>query len=99
MVRILVSVIPPLFILESQVQYIVKQLIRCYHNKRSIEVTTDWFEYNQMLDKAMHKTVWSWGGCKSWYQNAHGKVVALLPIHLHLRALVKAFKSEHHHYH
>ncbi len=91
-----------LFILESQVQYVSKAIDSVLSKqKRSIEVTTEAeFEYNQMLDKAMHKTVWSWGGCKSWYQNAHGKVVALLPTFTFIfRRWCKAFKSEHHHYH
>jgi len=91
-----------LFILESQIQY-VSQAIESVlsQQKSSIEVTTEAETlYNQMLDKAMQQTVWSWGGCKSWYQNAHGKVVALLPTFTFIfRGWCKAFKPEHHHYH
>lgn len=91
-----------LFILESQIQYVSKAIDSVLaQGKRAIEVTAEAErEYNQMLDNAMRQTVWSWGGCKSWYQNAHGKVVALLPTFTFIfRRWCKAFKSQHHHYH
>ena len=36
-------------------------------------------EYRELIDQRLSTTVWQQGGCHSWYQNGHGRNVALWP--------------------
>ncbi len=70
-----------LFMLEAQMHYIMGCL-RAVNDQgmRSIEVRADAEEtYTSMIHREMTRTVWYWGGCRSWYQNSSGKVVAMFP--------------------
>jgi cation diffusion facilitator CzcD-associated flavoprotein CzcO len=69
------------YMIESQVAYLVdawRQMRR--YGLASVEPTaaaeTAW---NADLQRRMRRTVWSTGGCRSWYLDAHGRNVALWP--------------------
>ena len=67
--------------IESQVAYI-RDALKAMRNGRYdvVEVdqaTTD--RYNAALQSRMKRTVWSAGGCDSWYLDAHGKNTTLWP--------------------
>ncbi len=67
--------------IESQVAYI-RDAVKTMR-KRGVaavevgQVETD--RYNDALQKRMKRTVWSAGGCDSWYLDAHGKNTTLWP--------------------
>ena len=69
------------FMIESQVAY-VRDALKTMRKGgyTSVEVgqaETD--QYNEALQKRMKRTVWSAGGCDSWYLDAHGKNTTLWP--------------------
>jgi cation diffusion facilitator CzcD-associated flavoprotein CzcO len=70
-----------IFIIESQVAYLrgaVRHLRRA--DLASVEpradVTRRW---NRRLQRRMQRTVWTTGGCHSWYLDAHGRNTVLWP--------------------
>ena len=69
------------FMIESQVAYI-RDALRTMR-KRGVDVVevgqqeTD--AYNEALQKRMKRTVWSAGGCDSWYLDSHGRNTTLWP--------------------
>jgi hypothetical protein len=67
--------------LEAQLRYIVEALLHMDRTRlRSISIKQlvhD--EYNQSIQRHLKKTVWSLGGCHSWYQDAKGNVTTLWP--------------------
>ena len=67
--------------IESQVAYIrdaLKTMRRGGYDVVEVDqATTD--RYNQALQSRMKRTVWSAGGCDSWYIDAHGKNTVLWP--------------------
>jgi len=70
-----------IFIIESQVAYLrgaVRHLRR--QDLASVEpradVTRRW---NRRLQRRMERTVWTTGGCQSWYLDAHGRNTTLWP--------------------
>ena len=69
------------YMIESQVNYLVdawRQLRR--HGLATVEPTTAAEDaWNADLQRRMRRTVWSTGGCRSWYLDAHGRNVALWP--------------------
>ncbi len=70
-----------LFMLEAQMRYVMT-CIATVNNRgmRSIEVRGEAEDrYTGKIHRQMNKTVWDWGGCRSWYQNGSGKVVAIFP--------------------
>jgi cation diffusion facilitator CzcD-associated flavoprotein CzcO len=69
------------FIIESQVAYLV-DAIRTMRNERlgTVEPTESASRsYNSKLQHRMRRTVWSTGGCASWYMDAHGRNTTLWP--------------------
>jgi cation diffusion facilitator CzcD-associated flavoprotein CzcO len=70
-----------LFMIEAQMRYVmacIGEVLK--ENGRSIEARTEAEErYTAMIHRQMTRTVWHWGGCRSWYQNSSGKVVAMFP--------------------
>ncbi|KQQ42043.1 flavin-containing monooxygenase [Nocardioides sp. Leaf307] len=69
------------FMIESQVAY-VRDAIRTMRRHRYATVepteraTAAW---NESLQQRMDRTVWSTGGCSSWYQDEHGRNTTLWP--------------------
>jgi cation diffusion facilitator CzcD-associated flavoprotein CzcO len=67
--------------IESQVAYIRDALktmrTKGYDVVEVDQATTD--RYNRDLQHRMKRTVWSVGGCDSWYLDAHGKNTTLWP--------------------
>lgn len=70
-----------LFMLEAQMHYVMACIDTVLNEgSASIEVRAEAEErYTAMIHRQMTRTVWYWGGCRSWYQNASGKVVAMFP--------------------
>ena len=70
-----------IFIIESQLAY-VRDAIRTMKERgiASIEPTlADTDAWNRSLQKRMRRTVWTTGGCQSWYLDAHGRNTTLWP--------------------
>jgi cation diffusion facilitator CzcD-associated flavoprotein CzcO/acetyl esterase/lipase len=68
------------FMVEQQIAYVMKclRLMRA-QGMTSIEVRREaQTKFNQELQRRLQSTVWA-TGCKSWYQDAHGKNVTLWP--------------------
>jgi cation diffusion facilitator CzcD-associated flavoprotein CzcO len=69
------------FMIESQVTYLVDAIrtMRA-HDYGTVEVTEDAVtEYNADIQRRMKRTVWTTGGCASWYLDAHGNNTTLWP--------------------
>ncbi|MET3963588.1 cation diffusion facilitator CzcD-associated flavoprotein CzcO [Marmoricola sp. OAE513] len=69
------------FMIESQVNYIVSALQQMGAGQISsleptVEAQTEWSED---LHRRMQTTVWSTGGCASWYLDEHGRNTTLWP--------------------
>jgi cyclohexanone monooxygenase len=70
-----------IFIIESQVAY-VRDALRRMRRERltSVEPTPEATErWNRSLQKRMGRTVWTTGGCQSWYLDSHGRNTTLWP--------------------
>jgi hypothetical protein len=69
------------FIIESQVQYIREALRTMKHHRyATVEPREDAFEeWNADLQQRMATTVWSQGGCASWYLDDQGRNTTLWP--------------------
>ena len=69
------------YMIESQVAYLVDAWHRMRrHGLASVEPTAAAeAAWNADLQRRMRRTVWSTGGCRSWYLDAHGRNVALWP--------------------
>jgi cyclohexanone monooxygenase len=69
------------FMIESQVAYLtdaVRTMRR--HKLATVEVEQAALEsFNTRLQRRMKRTVWSAGGCQSWYLDDHGRNVTLWP--------------------
>jgi cyclohexanone monooxygenase len=70
-----------IFIIESQVAYVRDALRRLREEGLvSLEPTpqaTD--RWNRSLQRRMRRTVWTTGGCQSWYLDSHGRNTTLWP--------------------
>ncbi len=69
------------FIIESQVAYL-REAVRTMtlHRYAAVEPTPEAArEWNADLQHRMRRTVWSTGGCSSWYLDAHGRNTTLWP--------------------
>jgi cyclohexanone monooxygenase len=93
------------FVIESQVAYVVDALrtlrerdLAAVEPSRAAQES-----FNAALQGRMRRTVWSTGGCASWYLDAHGRNTALWPrttvtLRRQLaRFDVQAYDVEHHH--
>jgi len=69
------------FMIESHINYMssaLKEMDR--HSLATVEVREERQQsYNARLQKAMKKTIWTTGGCASWYLDAHGNNTTLWP--------------------
>jgi cyclohexanone monooxygenase len=69
------------FVIESQVEYLcgaVRAIRRGAY--AAIEPRRDAHDaWNQDLQRRMRRTVWSTGGCSSWYLDEHGRNTTLWP--------------------
>ncbi|HKU36662.1 MAG TPA: NAD(P)/FAD-dependent oxidoreductase [Polyangiales bacterium] len=68
-------------IIEAHIQYIASALSTMRaEGLASVDVKREVQDrFNRRLHARMAKTIWTTGGCKSWYQTSAGKVVALWP--------------------
>ena len=69
------------FMIESQVNYLVDALRTMAKNDvDTVEVHGDAQRtFNQQLQKKMKQTIWTTGGCASWYLDKHGNNTTLWP--------------------
>jgi cation diffusion facilitator CzcD-associated flavoprotein CzcO len=69
------------FYIESQVRYLLDALAQMRRDRvRRLEVRRDVFErFNARLQQRMRRTVWTTGGCSSWYLDAKGRNTTLWP--------------------
>jgi cation diffusion facilitator CzcD-associated flavoprotein CzcO len=85
------------FIIESQVQY-VRDAIRTMrvNDYAAVEPTERAFaEWNAELQRRMGPTVWSSGGCASWYLDDQGRNTTLWPrATFTFRGLLRSFDPE-----
>jgi cyclohexanone monooxygenase len=70
-----------IFIIEAQVAYLRDALRRMRRDGlASVEPTPEATDgWNRSLQKRMRRTVWTTGGCQSWYLDAHGRNTTLWP--------------------
>ncbi len=88
-----------LFIIESQLEYILHCLRRLEHSgTATVEVRADAEErYTDMIHREMERTVWQSGGCRSWYQSKSGHVIAMFPgFSFTYRRLAQRFRPQDH---
>jgi cation diffusion facilitator CzcD-associated flavoprotein CzcO len=69
------------FMIESQLAYVVDALRTMrLHDYAAVEPRQDAQDaWNADLQRRMARTVWSTGGCASWYLDAHGRNTTLWP--------------------
>jgi hypothetical protein len=70
-----------IFIIESQVAYLL-DAVRTMRRKgltalEPAQAETD--RWNRSVQKRMQRTVWTTGGCQSWYLDEHGRNTTLWP--------------------
>ncbi len=85
------------FMIESQVAYAVDALRRMRaEGVAAVEPTAEaQRHWNDDLQRRMQRTVWSSGGCSSWYLDSHGRNVTLWPRTTYtFRRLTARFDSE-----
>ena len=70
-----------IIMLEAQLKYLVEALLYVdQHRLKSISVKSTAHErFNREVQTKLKKTVWSVGGCHSWYQDAKGNVTTIWP--------------------
>jgi cation diffusion facilitator CzcD-associated flavoprotein CzcO len=85
------------FMIESQVAYI-RSALRTLRRGGYAAAEVDRGEterFNAALQKRMKRTVWSAGGCDSWYLDSHGKNTTLWPYStLEFRRRLASFDAE-----
>lgn len=69
------------YMAESQINYLADALAELdRHELATFEVRADrQDEYNRALQDRMRTTIWTTGGCASWYLDAHGNNTTLWP--------------------
>ncbi len=83
--------------MEAQVEYIMGALGALGRRKAQwCDVRPEvQAKYNRWIQERMKKTVWSTGGCNSWYQDAKGKNVTLWPgFTVGFRRMMREFDEE-----
>lgn len=69
------------FVIESQVRYL-REAVRALRRRgiAAVEPTPSAFDaWNAGLQRRMRRSVWSTGGCSSWYLDEHGRNTTLWP--------------------
>ena len=85
------------FIIESQIAYVISALQKMGEREiATVEPRPEaQQEWNEDLHKRMQRTVWSTGGCASWYLDAHGRNTVLWPrTTFKFRSLLSEFDTE-----
>lgn len=87
-----------IFVIESQMQYIMRALRFGDKHGGLLEVTEQAeADYTTMIHREMRKTVWHSGGCNSWYKSKSGHVIAMYPgFSFVYRMMARRFKPQHH---
>jgi cyclohexanone monooxygenase len=69
------------YMAESHINYVASALNEMdRHGLATVEVRADkQREYNEKLQKHMRQTIWTTGGCSSWYLDKHGNNTTLWP--------------------
>lgn len=69
------------YMIESQINYLLSALDTMRrHDLATVDVRSDKVnEYNQSLQQKMTNSVWTTGGCASWYLDEHGNNTTLWP--------------------
>lgn len=69
------------FMIESQLHYVMDALERMDRARlAAVDTRADVAEaYNERLQQRLQRTVWSTGGCTSWYQARDGRITTLWP--------------------
>lgn len=89
-----------IFMIESQAQYVLSAIQELRQLRDSGAKFLDLkpevqAKFNRALQKQMARTVWSTGGCVSWYQTASGKNTTLWPgFTFRFRQLTRKLRSE-----
>ena len=86
-------------IIESQMNYIMDVITTLQDGNHSTIEVKDQAEqeYTDMIHSEMKKTVWSNGGCDSWYKSKSGKVIAMFPgFSFSFRRMAKRMNPKHH---
>ncbi len=70
-----------IYMIESQLNYVMDALAVMDRNDlATVEVRQDvQDDYNAAVQKRMGKTIWTTGGCASWYLDQHGRNTTLWP--------------------
>ena len=85
------------FIIESQIAYILSALQKMGERELAtveprLEAQQAW---NKDVQRRMQRTVWSTGGCASWYLDSHGRNTTLWPrTTFKFRSLLSEFDTE-----
>ena len=82
------------FMIESQIAYILSALQKMgEHDIVSVEPRPEvQLAWNRDIQRRMQRTVWTTGGCTSWYLDSHGRNTTLWPrTTFKFRALLKDF--------
>jgi cation diffusion facilitator CzcD-associated flavoprotein CzcO len=86
------------FMIESQLNYVVDALATMRREGAHSCVVDAGAQarYNERVQHAMRGTVWTAGGCASWYIDRHGRNTTLWPgFTFKFRELTKSFDREH----
>ena len=69
------------YMIESQITYIMDALGHIRRKKLASVEVSEWVQdnFNKKLQSKQKDTVWSTGGCQSWYLDENGKNVTLWP--------------------
>ena len=69
------------YIIESQLNYLMDALTTMdRHQLGVVEVREDaQWRWNELLQRRMNRTIWVNGGCRSWYQDAQGRITTQWP--------------------
>ena len=86
------------FMIESQLNYVVDALATMRRegaHSCAVDAGAQ-ARYNERVQRAMQGTVWTAGGCASWYIDKHGRNTTLWPgFTFKFRELTKTFDREH----
>jgi cyclohexanone monooxygenase len=86
-----------IYMIESQISYLAGAL---RHMQLASVATFDVrddvaADYNQALQRRMRRTIWTTGGCVSWYLDEHGNNTTLWPdFTFAFRRLTRSFDAE-----
>lgn len=86
-----------IYMIESQISYLSGALRHVQQSGiATFDVRADVSaDYNQALQRRMHRTIWTTGGCASWYLDEHGNNTALWPdFTFAFRRLTRSFDAE-----